>query len=279
MRRALALTAAAAVVLATASVALAATQTVSAGNVTATFSFSGAYPNYRDLHLTIAQAGQVLYDKPVVSEPQVCGKYCAPVSTSARHPSVSVLDLEDNGQENVVLGLYSGGAHCCYVDQVFSLNQATMTYVKTEYEFGDPGAQIVDLGHNGRYQFLTADDSFAYEFTDYAASGLPIRILAFSDDRFVNITRKFPKLIARDAAAWLRAYRSEAKAGYPDSVGLIAAWAADEDELGHSAQVAGYLAKQAKDGHLNSPLAPVVPEGRKFVAKLQRFLRAHGYLG
>ena len=137
MRRALALTAAAAVVLATASVALAATQTVSAGNVTATFSFSGAYPNYRYLHLTIAQAGQVLHDKPVVSEPQVCGKYCAP-SRPPGHPSVSVLDLEDNGQENVVLGLYSGGAHCCYVDQVFSLNQATMTYVKTEYEFEAP---------------------------------------------------------------------------------------------------------------------------------------------
>ncbi len=278
MRRSLVVLSALAVLLVTTSVALAATQTASGGNVTATFSFNGAYPTYRDLRLTIAEGGTVRYDQRVVSAPGVCGQYCAPVSTSAAHPSVSVLDLEDNGEENVVLGLYSGGAHCCFIDQVFSLDPTTMTYVKTEHDFGDPGARIADLGHNGRLEFLTADDWFAYAFTDFAASGLPMRILAFSDDRFINVTRRFPKLIAKDAALWLRAFKSEAKAHYPDSVGLIAAWAADEDELGHSAQVARYLARQARDGHLNSPLAPEVPQGTKFVAKLQRFLRLHGYL-
>jgi hypothetical protein len=62
---------------------------------------------------------------------------------------------------------------------------------------------------------------------------------------------------------------------YQDSVGVIAAWAADEDLLGHVKLVRRYLAQQAAAGHLN---APFDAGGKKFVAKLQRFLRAHGYV-
>jgi hypothetical protein len=55
----------------------------------------------------------------------------------------------------------------------------------------------------------------------------------------------------------------------------MAAWAADEDLLGHVKLVNRYLAQQAKAGHLNSPL---YPGGKRFVTKLQKFLRRHGYL-
>ena len=159
--------------------ALATTQTAQSGNVSATFTFSGSYPNFTGLHLSIAQGGTVYYDEPVVSK--LCGTYCAPGSLSGKASSVHVLDLEHDGQPDVVLDLYSGGAHCCSIEQVFSFDPGTMTYTETQHDFGDPGEQIVDLGHNGRYEFLTADDWFAYEFTDFAASGLPIQILTFSN--------------------------------------------------------------------------------------------------
>ena len=188
-----------------------------------------------------------------------------------------VVDIEHDGQPDVVLELYSGGAHCCSIDQVFSWQPAAMTYVETQRDFGDPGARIVDLRRNGRYEFLTADDSFAYEFTDFAASGLPIEILTFSGRRFHNVTRDYPKLIARDAATWLKAFKSMSSQHYADSVGVIAAWAADEDLLGHSKLVGRYLAQQQRAGHLNSS-EPGEPSGAKFVAMLQRFLRQHGYL-
>jgi hypothetical protein len=190
-----------------------------------------------------------------------------------------VLDLEHDGQPDVILDLYSGGAHCCFIEHVFSFDPGTMTYAETQRDFGDPGERIVHLGHNGQYEFLTADDSFAYEFTDFAASGLPIQILTFSNRHFANVTRHYPNLIRRDANLWLRAFKAMAKQHYQDSVGVIAAWAADEEELGHAKLVNTYLAQQAKLGHLNSPLAPEEPGGTKFIAKLQRFLRTHGYLG
>ena len=263
--------------LAFAPAALATTQTAESGNVTATFTFSGSYPNFTDLHLTIAQGSTVFYDEPVASK--LCGSYCAPGSPSGKTSSVHVLDVEHDGQPDVVLDLYSGGAHCCSIEQIFSFDPGTMTYAMTQHYFGDPGEEIVDLGHNGRYQFLTADDAFAYEFTDFAASGLPIQIFTFSHRHFFNVTRHYPKLIARDAARWLKAFNSMATQHYPDSVGVVAAWAADEELLGHVKLVNSFLAMQLKAGHLNSALSPEEPGGARFVAKLRKFLRTHGYLG
>jgi hypothetical protein len=266
-----------ALLLVAAPAALATTQTAQSGNVTATFTFSGSYPNFNGLRLTIAQGSSVLYDEPVVSK--LCGVYCAPASPSGNTSSVHALDLEHNGQPDVLLDLYSGGAHCCWIEQIFSFDPGTMTYAMTQHDFGDPGEQIVDLRNNGQYEFLTADDWFAYEFTDFAASGLPIQILTFSDRHFSNVTRQYPKLITRDAARWMKAFNSMAKQHYSDSVGVVAAWAADEELLGHAKLVNTFLARQLKAGHLNSPLSPQEPGGAKFVAKLRKFLRTHGYLG
>ena len=256
--------------------ALAATQTASAGNVTATFTFHGSAPSYTGERISITQGGTVLYDQPVVSK--LCGQYCAPGAVSGGQSSLHVLDLEHDGQPDVVLDLYSGGAHCCSIEQIFSFDPGASTYRVTEHDFGDPGEEIVDLGHDGRYEFLTADDSFAYRFTDYAASGLPIEILTFSGGRFQNVTRRYRKLIARDAATWMKAFDRMSRQGYSDSVGVVAAWAADEDLLGHAKRVSRFLSRQLKLGHLNSALAPGEPGGARFVAELQKFLRRRGYL-
>jgi hypothetical protein len=249
------------------------TQTAQSGQVSASFSFRGHYPNYSHERLTISQAGKVLYDQPVVSA--FCGTQCAPGSTSATQPSLHIVDLEHTGQPDVVLDLFTGGAHCCSVEQIFSFDPGTMSYAKTERNFGDAGAQIVDLRHDGRFEFLSADDSFAYEFTDYAASGLPIQILTFANRRFTDVTRSYPRLVAQDAARWMRVFRSLKRDHYSDSVGVVAAWAADQELLGHRRLVNRFLSTQAHAGHLNAALGP---GGQRFIAHLRRFLRRHGYL-
>ncbi len=267
------LAAVAALALLAAPAALAKTETAHAGNVGATFTFQGKVPHFHGLHLMISRGGTILYDQAVTSK--FCAKLCWPGPAVTRGSSVQVLDLESSGDPDVVLNLYSGGAHCCTVVQIFSYDPATQNYVKTERVFGDPLAKVVDLRHDGHLEFLTADDSFAYEFTDFAASGLPIEILTFAKRHFTNVTRSYPKLIAKDAAVWLKAFKAQAKQHYPDSVGVIAAWAADEDLLGHTKLVSRYLHQQAVAGHLNAPFAA---GGTRFVAKLQKFLRRRGYL-
>jgi hypothetical protein len=61
---------------------------------------------------------------------------------------------------------------------------------------------------------------------------------------------------------------------YQNSEGVIAAWAADEDMLGHQTLVRRYLNQQAQAGHLNS----LEIKGHTFVVALQRFLKQQGYL-
>jgi hypothetical protein len=276
MRRAITIMAALAASLVLAPAALATTQTAHSGDVSATFTYKGHYPNFSHEKLSISQSGTVFYGASVSSK--FCGTSCQPASVIASRPSLQVIDLDDVGQPNVILGLFSGGAHCCEIAQVFTFDPGTMTYQKTERDFGDSGYQIKDLAHNSHFEFVGADDYFAYEFTDFAASGLPLQILSFNGTQFVNVTRSYPKLITQDANLWLKAYKSESKSHWNDTTGLIAAWAADEDELGHSSKVAKYLSQQAKAGHLNSPLQPQVSGGKKFITKLNKFLRAHGYL-
>ena len=273
MRRAFVILTVAAVCLFAAPAALAKTQTASSGSVSATFSFQGKVPNFHGLHMTISRGGTVLYSQPVVSK--FCGKLCWPGPAVGRHSSVQVVDLEHDGEPDVVLDLYSGGAHCCTVVEVFSFDAAAATYVETERTFGDPDARVVDLAHNGQFEFLTADDSFAYRFTDFAASGLPIAILTFAGGRFTDVTRSYPKLIAKDAAFWLRAFKRMAGDHYSDSVGVIAAWAADQYLLGHVKLANRYLHQQAVAGHLNAPFAG---GGTRFVVKLEKFLRRRGYV-
>jgi hypothetical protein len=274
MRRTVAILGALGACLFTAPAALATAQTASAGLVTATFTFQGKVPNFRGLSLTIARGGTVVYDQPVVSK--FCANLCWPgPAVAAKRPAVQVVDLEHTGDPDVVLNLYSGGAHCCTVLEIFSFNAGTSSYVETERVFGDPDARIVDLSHDGRFEFLTADDSFAYRFTDFAASGLPIEIVSFAGGEFTDVTRNYPALVAKDAAFWLKAFKSQARQGYPDSVGVIAAWAADEDLLGHSKLVGRYLRAQAAAGHLN---AAGGVGGTRFVADLRKFLRRRGYL-
>ena len=255
--------------------ALATTQTATGGAVTATFRFTGHFPSFSGLNLTIAQSGTVLYDQPVSAKE--CGSICGPGAFGTKASSVHVIDLDHTGQPNVVLDLYTGGAHCCSIEQVFTFDPGTSTYVKAEHDFGDPGERIEDLNHDEHFEFVTADDAFAYAFTDFAASGLPLQILTFSDGRFTDVTDSYPSLIRKDAALWLKAFTHMARQHYPDSVGVIAAWAADEYRLGKSAAANRYLHQQARAGHLNSPLGRSVAQGQKFVAALLKFLRRHGY--
>jgi hypothetical protein len=262
--------AAIAALLAGAPAALAATQTASSGTVSATFSFQGKLPSFSHQALKIERSGVVAYNH-AVTDP-ACGELCAPASNDPNHPSVQVLDLDRAAEPEVVLSLYTAGANCCTVDQVFSYEPATMSYSKTSRNFGSSGATIKDLNRDGHDEFLSADPAFKYTFTDGAASGEPIQILDFSAGRFVDVTRSYRALIARDAAKWLKAF----KQNHQDGVGVLAAWAADEDLLGHSKQVSSYLHQQLKAGHLNSAIGPKY-SGKNFITHLQRFLKRLGY--
>ena len=223
--------------------------------------------------LKILVDGTTAYDQ-IVKSPA-----CPPGCTTIGLGSTQRLRCErsrssDFGVPDVVLGLYSGGAHCCFVDQVFSLDPGTGTFVKTEHDFADAGARIVDLNGDHNYEFLSADARISNAgFTDYAHSPAPVQIFSVHNNTFRDITRRYPARLTADAAKWLRAFHRH----YGNGRGLIAAWAADEDLLGRSALVKSQLAGALKAGHLGVPKSFGGPSPQKFVGQLQKLLRRLGY--
>ncbi len=253
-----------------------ATETVTSGHISASYHYVGTYPQSKDSSLTIFESGRVVFFHAVNSK--WCGDACWPAISINSKVAVHLVKLRPHGLANVVLDFYSGGAHCCSIEQVFVPTKQKGAYVKYEYNFGDPGERLVKIGPDDTYDFLSADDAFAYAFSDYAASGLPLKILSLSNGRFVDVTRKFPRRIAADAAQWLKAFEQSASTHYDDTTGLVAAWAADEELLGHASAVTTFLDEQSKLGHLNSALSPIEPSGGAYVKALATFLRQHGYI-
>jgi hypothetical protein len=232
--------------------------TASAGGVKATLSYSGG-PGIttRDERLKIVQGGRVVYDQPVPTSG--CAKVCGP---GAKQP-VAVADLYGNDGEDVVLTLFSGGADCCSVANVYVPSAAVQSYVLDQHNFGEAGFVLKDIGPKGRPEFVSADASFYCVFTDCAASAMPLQIDEFDAERFVDVTKRYPKLVAADASRWLEVYTKNPSQG----ISAIVAWAADEDNLGLEATVRTVFQRQIADGHLKS----------SFVASAERFLAKHNY--
>jgi hypothetical protein len=249
--------------------ALAATMTsqgVAADGLQAVFSYSGSAPNVHGAHLTITKGGRQLYSRPVTAK--LCGKLCGPANSK----SIGIAALQPGKPANVILELYSGGANCCFIDQVFSYVPGTKTFVKTEHNFADAGALIKPIGPHHRLEFRSADGGFKYAFTDGADSGEPIQIWQFVNRAFQDVTRSYPRLIGSDAARWFKLFRDHVANG----VGLIAAWAADEELLGHDALVQSTLTTQASQGNLRDGNGGGAT-GKAFIAELNRLLRTLGY--
>ncbi len=225
------------------------------------------------LRLAISRSGQTVYDESVTS--RYCRTNCGLEHIDGR--GINALHfsaLEGNGETDVILELNTGGAHCCTIVQVFSYNPAAMTYMSTERDFGDAGARLAYVDSDEPTIFESADDRFAYAFSSYAYSGLPVQIWRFQEGRFVDVTRAFPAAVTADAARWFKLFLANRRRGF--GLGEIAAWAADEELLGHGAKVARTLARQARLHDLRSGDG-LTPGGRAFIKKLDRFLKQTGY--
>jgi hypothetical protein len=257
-------------VLASTASAKVTTQGSSSGGVTATLSYNGVPPSVKNMRLKIVRLGKALYDQPVRS--RFCGKLCAPAFAGSAGGSVRVLDIESDGQPDVILQLFTGGANCCLVDQVFSFGPAARTYIKSERNFSSNGAAIRKIA--GHWRFQSSDPAFDCAFTDCADSGAPIQMWRFGGRRrFMKVTVHYPRLISKDAAKWMRLFKQHISNG----VGLIAAWAADEELLGRHTLVKSTLAAEAAKGALRADNSGE-PGGKKFVVALNRLLRRRGYL-
>lgn len=243
------------------------------GPVTAELTYRERDQVYAQPRLRIVRAGRLLLDAAV---PRLGGPGWRPTALRAR-------DLDGDGEPEVLLDSYTGGAHCCSYTLIYAYDRAARTYRRLSAPWGNAGYRAVDLDRDGRVELVTADDRFAYAFTSYAGSGRPIRIARFERraggrGRLVIVTRRFPGRIRRDAALWRQAYREAVKERL-DVRGVVAAWVADQLLLGNDEAAWRFVEEVIAAGQAGpgDDLAGW-PTGDEYRSALKRFLRRTGYL-
>ena len=244
------------------------------GNVKAKVTFKGSFLFAENVRISITRAGTTVLRRVKVLESRTG-------EPTASAPSlVSVTDLNGDGEPEVLLDLYSGGAHCCWFTRIYQFDGAFSDYTWTEHGWGNYPYDLEDIDGDGLPEFSSADDRFAYAFAAYAFSIPPVQIWRYGAGQMDDVTRSFRPSIKRDANTWWKLYKRERRkkpAKRVDLRGILAGWAADKYQLGHKAQVWKTLKAARKRGELRG--SPPWPRGRKYLRDLRAFLKAAGYAG
>jgi hypothetical protein len=249
------------------------TETADAGTVHAEFTYDRTTDEYdvvqyTSLHVRITDNGA-----PVVDEAIPDDAFLQPGGFGDRK-SISAADLDGDGTVEVVLDLYTGGAHCCFDSWIYH------GAAKTVREWGDVGYRFKDFDGDGRPEFLSADPAFSAAFTSFAASRFPLQVLAWRTDRLQDITRSAPvrprlrreaKNLHGDYSKLNRRFRrGHHDIGTRERIrATLAAYAADSCSLGSCRRGSKLIATARRHRE--------VPKG--FAREVRKVLRAGGYLG
>ena len=193
---------------------------------------------------------------------------------------------------SVIIKSYTGGAHCCYATKIVQVHGSEVRAIN----FGqfDAAADFeefpTDVDGDGVGDFILADDSFHYQFTNYASSWAPPMILNVYKGSVVNVSnqpafhplfREFSRR-AKDACATTNdSFRN----------GACAAYVAAEARLGNAQRAMTFASEHAYSGqgvqYPSECTADLInyrcPPGHlisftSFYTAINWFLRRHGYL-
>jgi hypothetical protein len=243
-----------------------------AGVVEAVFSYSfnSAAFHFSKQRVTIARDGVTSFSSRL-RKPPGGGFNAQPAGYFSHRRSVFVTDVDGDGEPEVVLDLYSAGAHCCWYTQIYRYVPETKHYSPLVHVWGNFGYVFADLDHDGSQELVTRDDRFSYAFASFADSRWPVRILRYKAGKLTVETQSYRSEIGRDAnALWHAAMNPKRKAS---NQGIVAAWAADEAMVGHWAVAFKAIDRLSRSGKIHGELSRV-----RFEQKLRRFLRRTGYL-
>jgi subtilisin-like proprotein convertase family protein len=179
--------------------------------------------------LRITRAGKLLYDRGF---PTGCSECEAWPTGYYGGSSLRVRDLDRDGEPEVLVDFYTGGAHCCFFTRIY--RYVPGRYVGLLHFWGNPSYRLAHLDRDRRPEFLSYDDRFAYAFSCFACSGFPVQIWDYRAGKMLDVTRRFPVQIRTDARGLWRTY-TQARRQHYDYSGILPAWLADEYMLGRGA--------------------------------------------
>lgn len=193
-------------------------------------------------------------------------------------PRVHIRDLDLDGEPEVWVDIYSGGAHCCLDSRFFRWLPSLAAYASTTHAWRDIGYERKRLDGDDRPEFVSADARFGYMFTTFAGSAFPLQIWHFDHGQMIDVTRTFPSQIDRHARQLWRSYLRY-RTGRDDPRGVLAAWVADQFLLGRGDEGWATLRRLATRGDFGPrPDLAGWPQGGAYLRELRTFLKKSGYL-
>jgi hypothetical protein len=259
-------------------------ETASNGTVTAELSYVKRtrgrgdlqFLEYRDFRVKITRAGAVLYDQPV-GDP--CDQFCTPTESALTGKHVGLRDLDADGDPEVIIDLFTGGASCCVLVLAYGFDAASNIYRRAELDTGG-GFVARDLNSDGPIELVGDDFRFRGLFTCGACGPRPIRIWHWTLRRFEVVTTDFPAKIRQHARRmrrfYLRVRRRDEAAFVKGALTPLAADLCLLDQCGRGFRV---VRRAIRRGELDrrSPF-DVSPLRGDYLRALKRFLRRTHYL-
>ncbi len=253
-------------------------ETASSGALRATVRYVLLPTNVYYVRLAVSRSGKRIYDQRVrsLSRP---GAWNQPIGEWRRSgdrnaQTITLRDLDGDGEPEILLDFWFGGAHCCYWTRIYRWSPEAQTYTNTAHFWGNFGYRLTNLSGSGRVQLVSADNRFAYAFASFAGSGAPVQAWDYRSGRLVDTTRSYRALISRDVARWWKVY---ARARHSGEVrGLLAPWAADRCLLGHGTAALAWLERHGSvlAGQYDEQTGSVA----RYLKRLRMFLYRTGYL-
>lgn len=191
--------------------------------------------------------------------------------------SLTIADLQGDGEPEVIVDLFTGGAHCCSISVIYGWDATTASYTKLTWQWGDPSYRLKKLGSGPATQLLSADDRFAYTFCAYACSAMPPVVYEYNGTTLVDVTKQYPAVIRADATSLEKGIRSQARSkdGQFALPGLVAPLCADYYLLGQGAKCKPLLSKAKRSGWLSN--TSPWKGGQAYVNQVLRLMTRWGY--
>jgi hypothetical protein len=259
-------------------------ETATDGTVTAELSYvkrtrgrgDFKFVEYRDFRVKITRAGVVLYDQPV-GEP--CDQFCSPTESALTRKHVGLRDMNADGDPEVIVDLFTGGASCCVLVLAYGYDATANTYRRATLDSGG-GFVARDLDKDGVPELVGDDFRFRGLFTCGACGPRPVRIWHWGLRRFEVVTTDFPGKIREHARRMRRFYLRVRKRDEAAFVkGALTPLAADLCLLDRCGRGFRIVRGAIRRGELDRrSLFDVSPLGKNYLRALKRFLRRTHYL-
>jgi hypothetical protein len=133
-----------------------------------------------DTCLQVSQNGRIIFKRTMDNG----GRYVLGQSADPQFGIPAIkngTDVTGRGHPDMIVSLYTGGAHCCMFHYVFELEPA-FRLLATLNDADDDLSHFSLLGDEGQYYFVTADWTFAYWPGSFASSPNHSVVLRFVRD-------------------------------------------------------------------------------------------------